>query len=104
MAVANGLQRGLASAALQLADELGPRGVRVNGLMLGPVATQRMPEPDAAAGDPDPGRTAPIHTIPMRRYGAPEEFGRVATFLLSPAASYITGSMIPIDGGTLRSL
>lgn len=104
MALANGFQRGLASVALQLADELGPHGIRVNGLIPGPVATQLTTEPDAAAGDPDPGRAAPIDTIPLRRYGAPEEFGRVAAFLLSPAASYISGSMIPIDGGMLRSL
>ena len=42
--------------------------------------------------------------IPLRRYGEPEEFGRVAAFLLSPAASYITGAMIPVDGGAIRSI
>lgn len=101
LAVANGFQRGLASLALQLAEELGPRGIRVNGLLPGP---QRGVEPDGAAGDPTPGSATPIDTIPMRRYGAPAEFGRVAAFVLSPAASYITGSMIPIDGGMQRSL
>ena len=40
--------------------------------------------------------------IPLRRYGEPEEFGRVAAFLLSPAASYITGAMVPVDGGAIR--
>jgi len=103
-AVANSLQRGLASLALQLAEELGPRGVRVNGLLPGHVATSSMVVRDTAAGDPSHGRSAPIDTIPMGRYGEPHEFGRVATFLLSPAASYITGSMVPIDGGMLRSL
>jgi 3-oxoacyl-[acyl-carrier protein] reductase len=42
--------------------------------------------------------------IPLRRVGRPEEFGRVAAFLLSPAASYVSGAMIPVDGGVLRSL
>ena len=42
--------------------------------------------------------------IPLRRYGEPEEFGRVAAFLLSPAASYITGAMIPVDGGSIRAI
>ena len=41
-------------------------------------------------------------TIPLRRYGTPEEFGRVAAFILSPAASYLTGIMVPVDGGALR--
>lgn len=42
--------------------------------------------------------------IPLRRYGEPEEFGRAAAFVLSPAASYITGAMIPIDGGAISSI
>lgn len=102
MAVANSLERGLASLALELADELGPRGIRVNGLLPGPVAPRSAAEPEVAAEGS--GVAALIDTIPMRRYGAPEEFGRVATFLLSPAASYITASMIPVDGGMRRSL
>ncbi len=100
-AVANGLQRGLASIALQLAEELGPRGVRVNGLLPDRVATSNMMGQDAV-NDADPGRSAEVASVPMGRHGAPDEFARVATFLLSPAASYISGSMIPIDGGMLR--
>jgi len=42
--------------------------------------------------------------IPLRRYGTPEEFGRVAAFVLSPAAAYLTGTMIPVDGGALRAI
>jgi 3-oxoacyl-[acyl-carrier protein] reductase len=42
--------------------------------------------------------------IPLRRYGEPGEFGRAAAFVLSPAASYITGAMIPVDGGAISSI
>ena len=104
LGVANGFHPGLASIALQLADELGPHGIRVNGLIPGPFVTQPTSMRNGAVGDPDPGGSVPIDTIPLRRFGSPEEFGRVATFLLSPAASYISGSIVPVDGGTLRSL
>jgi 3-oxoacyl-[acyl-carrier protein] reductase len=49
-------------------------------------------------------RTHQSELIPLRRYGEPEEFGRAAAFLLSPAASYITGAMIPVDSGAIRSI
>jgi hypothetical protein len=42
--------------------------------------------------------------IPLRRYGEPAEFGQAAAFVLAPAASYITGAMIPVDGGAIRSI
>ena len=45
-----------------------------------------------------------MKTIPLRRYGEPEEFGRVAAFVLSPAASFVSGVMLPVDGGMLRAL
>jgi 3-oxoacyl-[acyl-carrier protein] reductase len=104
MAISNGLRPGLAMIAKTLADELGPDGVRVNGLMPGRVATERVAELDAAGGDPDAAREAAVQTIPLRRYGEPEEFGRAAAFLLSPAASFISGAMLPVDGGMLRAL
>jgi 3-oxoacyl-[acyl-carrier protein] reductase len=58
----------------------------------------------AAARDPDEVRARLSMSIPLRRYGEPAEFGRVAAFVLSPAASYLTGAMIPIDGGAIRSI
>jgi len=90
--------------AKQLADELGPRGVRVNGLLPGRINTERVAELDNAAADPEAAREASELTIPLRRYGEPSEFGRAAAFLLSPAASFVSGAMLPVDGGLLRSL
>jgi 3-oxoacyl-[acyl-carrier protein] reductase len=101
LAASNGLRPGLAMLAKTMADELGPQGVRVNGLMPGRVQTDRLRELDG--DDPEvPKRIAA--GIPLRRYGEPAEFGRVAAFLLSPAASYVTGAMVPVDGGALRAL
>ena len=104
LALSNGLRPGLAMVAKMLADELGPRGVRVNGLLPGRVGTERVAELDAATGDAESARRAAVESIPLRRYGEPEEFGRAATFLLSPAASFVSGAMLPVDGGMLRAL
>jgi len=104
MSISNGLRPGLAMAAKMLADELGPRGIRVNGFVVGAVATDRLTGLEQAADNPEAERARRIAEIPLRRYGQPEEFGRVAVFFLSPAASYTTGSMIHIDGGVLRTL
>jgi 3-oxoacyl-[acyl-carrier protein] reductase len=104
LAISNGLRPGLAMTAKGLADELGPRGIRVFGLMPGRIATDRIAEIEAASGDAAAARARAEAAIPLRRVGRPEEFGRVAAFALSPAASYLTGVMIPVDGGVLRSL
>jgi 3-oxoacyl-[acyl-carrier protein] reductase len=104
LAVSNGLRPGLAMVAKSLSDELGPRGVRVNGLLPGRIATDRIRELDGMSGDPEDSRARNSAAIPLRRYGEPAEFGRAAAFLLSPAASYLTGVMLPVDGGALRAL
>jgi 3-oxoacyl-[acyl-carrier protein] reductase len=104
LAISNGMFPGLAGVVKMLAEELGPGGTRVNGILPVKIATDRVRQLDAQSGDPDEVRAHKSEEIPLRRYGEPEEFGRVAAFLLSPAASYITGAMIPVDGGTLRPI
>jgi 3-oxoacyl-[acyl-carrier protein] reductase len=101
LALSNGLRPGLAMAAKTMADELGPKGIRVVSLVPGRIATSRTDELDRAR----PGaREASEAAIPLRRLGQPEEFGRVAAFVLSPAASYLTGSVVLVDGGWVRAL
>src|ERR1700722_2760977 len=95
LAISNGLRPGLAGFAKTLANELGPRGIRVNGLLPGWIATDRMRELG-------PDREELADSIPLRRIGRPAEFGRLAAVVLSPAASYLTGVMLPVDGGALR--
>jgi 3-oxoacyl-[acyl-carrier protein] reductase len=97
LAISNGLRPGLAGFAKTLADELGPRGIRVNGLLPGWIATDRLREMGPAA-------STLTGSIPLRRIGEPAEFGRAAAFVLSPAASYLTGTMLPVDGGALRAI
>ncbi|MFE3096250.1 SDR family oxidoreductase [Streptomyces sp. NPDC059248] len=99
LTISNGLRPGLAGFAKSLADEVGPRGIRVVGLLPARIDTDRVRELDALTGDAESSRAGHESRIPLRRYGAPEEFGRVAAFLLSPAASYLTGVMLPVDGG-----
>ncbi|MEG8280102.1 SDR family oxidoreductase [Streptomyces sp. AHA2] len=99
LTISNGLRPGLAGFAKSLSQELGPRGVRVVGVLPGRIDTDRVRELDAMSADPEATRAASESRIPLRRYGTPEEFGRVAAFLLSPAASYLTGVMVPVDGG-----
>jgi len=98
--ISSGLRPGLAMWAKHLADEIGPKGIRVFSLMPGRILTDRMTS--LMPNEADRARLA--QTIPLRRMGEPEEFGRVAAFLLSPAASYLSGLAVPVDGGALRGL
>jgi 3-oxoacyl-[acyl-carrier protein] reductase len=104
LGLSNGLRPGLAGVAKDMADEYGPRGVRVISLLPGRIMTDRNTELFAATGDAKKAQAEAAAAIPLRRLGEPAEFGRVAAFLLSPAAGYLTGITLPVDGGALRTL
>ncbi len=104
MAPSNGLRPGLAMLVKQLADEVGPKDGRVVGLLPGSILTERIKWLHSQTPDPDASRDAAASAVPLGRLGEPHEFGNVAAFVLSGAASYLTGCLIPVDGGVLRSL
>ncbi|AGZ40459.1 SDR family oxidoreductase [Actinoplanes friuliensis] len=104
LGLSNGLRPGLAGVAKDMADEFGPRGIRVVSLLPGRVLTDRNRDLFAATGDSEAAATSAAASVPLGRLGEPEEFGRVAAFVLSPAASYLTGLTLPVDGGALRTL
>lgn len=104
LGLSNALRPGLAGVAKDMADEYGARGIRVFSLLPGRILTDRNRELFEATGDPERARAEAEAAIPLGRLGEPAEFGRVAAFLLSPAASYLTGVSVPVDGGSVRAL
>ena len=97
LAISNGLRPGLAGLAKTLSNEVGPRGIRVVSLLPGSIMTGR----NAALFTDADAIARRAETIALRRIGDPAEFGRVAAFLLSPAASYVTGQALCINGGSI---
>ena len=107
--VSNTLRSAIIGWAKTLATETARDGITVNTLLPGAIKTDRIVQISSAAAERQKisveeaiQRTA--QAIPVGRLGTPAEFGAVAAFLASPLASYVTGSMIRIDGGSLRSV
>lgn len=104
----NLLRPGIAALVKSLARDLGP-DVRVNSLAPGRFDTDRVRQLDTGRAEaqgvtPKALVARTSEGIPLGRYGDPIELGRVATFLLSPAASYITGTSTQVDGGLVTSV
>lgn len=100
---------GVATVAKTLSYEWASDGIRVNHLIPGRIATERVADLDAIRADElglsiDVVRERSEVSIPLGRYGDPDEFAAAATFLVSPAASYITGATLQVDGGSIRSV
>ena len=100
---------GVSALAKALADEWAPRGIRVNQLIPGRIVTARVAAMDEATARRTGVPVAEVRArqegaIPMGRYGDPDEFARAAVFLVSGAASYITGASLAVDGGLIRSI
>ena len=107
LTTSNVLRPGLAGLVKSLTGEIAP--IRINGLAPGRLATDRIAAIDAAraaaTGRPfESIRAETLGRIPLGRYGDPAELGRVAAFLLSPAAGYVSGAIVPVDGGMVRAL
>lgn len=109
LGVSNTLRASVAAWAKTLASEVAADGITVNTLLPGRIDTPRIQRLDQAAADrtgssPEQARADSVKSIPVGRVGTPEEFGAVAAFLASPLAAYVTGSMIRVDGGSVRAV
>jgi len=109
LALSNVMRSGVTSLAKTLSVELAPDRIRVNTLVPGRIATDRLTYLDSVHAQKagiavEEQRERALATIPLGRYGAPDDFGRVGAFLLSDASSYITGTAVPVDGGLIRTI
>jgi 3-oxoacyl-[acyl-carrier protein] reductase len=99
LALSNSVRPGVIGWAKTLAREIGPDGVTVNSIAPGRIDTERLAEVY-----PDEPTEADLLTIPLRRFGRPEEVADVVCFLASDRASYVSGTTIEVDGGLIRGI
>jgi len=103
------LRASVSALAKTLAIELAPSKIRVNQIIPGRVDTDRVRQLDQIAATkqgitPQQAKEKSMAVIPMGRYGEIAEYGRVGAFLLSDAASYMTGATVQVDGGLIKSV
>jgi 3-oxoacyl-[acyl-carrier protein] reductase len=99
LALSNAVRPGVIGWAKSLARELGPQGITVNSIAPGRIDTERIREVY-----PNGPTQADLQTIPLARLGTPREIGDVVAFLCSEQAAYMTGTVVPVDGGLTRGL
>jgi 3-oxoacyl-[acyl-carrier protein] reductase len=99
LVLSNAVRPGVVGWAKTLAREVGPSGVTVNTIAPGQIETERLREVY-----PDGPTPSDLERIPLRRLGMPREIAEVVCFLASESASYVTGTVIPVDGGLTRGL
>jgi 3-oxoacyl-[acyl-carrier protein] reductase len=109
LALSNVVRGGVSSLAKTLALELADDRIRVNQIIPGRIDTDRVKQLDDITGkrlgiSAADAKAKSVAAIPFGRYGEPVEFGRVAAFLLSDAAGYMTGATVQVDGGLIKSV
>lgn len=109
LGVSNTIRGAVANWAKTLSLELAPFGITVNNVLPGFTETERLESlisgrAGKEGSTPDAVAEAMRESVPMKRFGAPEEIANAVAFLASPAASYISGINLPVDGGRLPTL
>jgi 3-oxoacyl-[acyl-carrier protein] reductase len=104
LALSNAIRPGVVGWAKTLAHELGPDGITINTIAPGKIDTDRVRELWQHFPDPAAAERADMEAVPARRLGKPDEIGAAVAFLCSTRAAYISGVVLPVDGGLLRGV
>jgi len=109
LGVSNTIRAAVANWSKTMANELGPFGITVNNVLPGATETERLTSIISTKASKTGKEEAAVVTamqqeVPLKRFGKPEEIGQAIAFLASPAAAYISGINLPVDGGRTASL